>query len=110
MVRSRWHLRLPGSLLLAAAVAVGPLGAQTPPADSSGERLVGAMLGNTPLVRDLETLTDRFGGRPTGSAVNQQAFELGRRAVPGGRGHRAQGIVPHARPLARALRDGHRAR
>ncbi len=75
MVRSRWHLRLPGSLLLAAAVAVGPLGAQTPPADSSAERLVGAMLGNTPLVSDLETLTDRFGGRPTGSAVNQQAFE-----------------------------------
>ena len=33
------------------------------------------MLGNTPLTPDLETLTDRFGGRPTGSAVNQQAFE-----------------------------------
>jgi hypothetical protein len=33
------------------------------------------MLGDTPLVGDLETLTDRFGGRPTGSDANRRAFE-----------------------------------
>ena len=75
MVRSRWPSRLLSPLLLAGAFASRPLGAQSPAADSSAERLVGAMLGSTPLVSDLETLTDRFGGRPTGSAVNQQAFE-----------------------------------
>jgi hypothetical protein len=41
----------------------------------AAEQLVGAMLGDTPLVSDLETLTDRFGGRPTGSASNQRGFD-----------------------------------
>lgn len=75
MVRSRRHSRLLGSLLLVVSAAGGPLDAQSPVADSSAERLAGAMLANTPLTSDLETLTDRFGGRPTGSAANQQAFE-----------------------------------
>jgi carboxypeptidase Q len=38
-------------------------------------RLVAALLGDTPMVSDLETLTDRIGGRPTGSAANQRAFD-----------------------------------
>ncbi len=38
-------------------------------------RLVGALLGDTPMVRDLEVLTDHIGGRPTGSPENQRAVE-----------------------------------
>ncbi|MGH7701592.1 MAG: M28 family peptidase, partial [Gemmatimonadales bacterium] len=38
-------------------------------------RLVAAMLGDTPMVSDLETLTDVFGGRPTGSSANLRALE-----------------------------------
>jgi len=38
-------------------------------------RLITALLGETPMVSDLQTLTDRIGGRPTGSAANQRAFE-----------------------------------
>ena len=43
-------------------------------------RLVGALLGDTPMIRDLETLTDEIGGRPTGSPANLRAFDwaLGR--------------------------------
>ncbi len=75
MVRPRWPSRLASFLLLAAAISPHPLLAQSGTADSSAGRLVGAMLGNTPLAADLETLTDRFGGRPTGSTSNQQAFD-----------------------------------
>ncbi|HEX6212477.1 MAG TPA: M28 family peptidase, partial [Methylomirabilota bacterium] len=37
--------------------------------------LVAALLGETPLVDDLAKLTDRIGGRPTGSAANLAAVE-----------------------------------
>jgi carboxypeptidase Q len=48
----------------------------TLPAQSDdAARLVGALLGDTPMVSDLETLTDRIGGRPTGSPANQRAFD-----------------------------------
>jgi hypothetical protein len=38
-------------------------------------RLAGALMGDTPLERDLRTLTDEIGGRPTGSPANLRAFE-----------------------------------
>jgi carboxypeptidase Q len=38
-------------------------------------RLTAALLGDTPMTSDLEALTDRIGGRPTGSAANQRAFD-----------------------------------
>jgi len=75
MARLWQRSRLLCLLLLSIAIAPAPLGAQALSADSSAERLVGAMVGNTPLAADLETLTDRFGGRPTGSTSNQQAFD-----------------------------------
>jgi len=75
MARSAEIRRVALELLLTAALIPAPLTAQAPAADSAAERLVGALLGNTPLAGDLEVLTDRFGGRPTGSAINQQAFE-----------------------------------
>ena len=47
--------------------------AQSPGAD----RLVAAMLGETPLIADLQQLCDEIGGRPTGSEVNLRAVEWG---------------------------------
>ena len=38
-------------------------------------RLIAAMLGSTPLIGDLATLSDEIGGRATGSAANLRAVE-----------------------------------
>ncbi len=43
-------------------------------ADENVDRLVGAMLGDTPIIRDLQELTDQIGGRVTGSASNLAAI------------------------------------
>jgi Zn-dependent M28 family amino/carboxypeptidase len=60
---------------LAAAVAASvALAAATPP-DPAAERLVDAVLGDTPLIDDLRRLTDEVGGRPTGSEANMAAVE-----------------------------------
>ncbi len=66
---SGWRV---GAALLMAVPAV-PLAAQTEPADAAVARLVAAMLGDTPLLRDLRTLTVEIGGRATGSAANRRA-------------------------------------
>ena len=42
-------------------------------ADEDADRLVGAMLGDTPIISDLKSLTDEIGGRVTGSASNSAA-------------------------------------
>ena len=39
------------------------------------DRLVGAMLGDTPLIADLRSLTDEIGGRATGSPANVAAVD-----------------------------------
>jgi carboxypeptidase Q len=39
------------------------------------DRLTGALLRDTPLIADLQSLTDEVGGRPTGSAANLRAVE-----------------------------------
>jgi carboxypeptidase Q len=75
MVRSPAIARQLLPLAAAAALLSTPGFAQSAAPDTMAGRLVGAMLGETPLVDDLETLTDRFGGRPTGSASNQRAFD-----------------------------------
>jgi hypothetical protein len=49
------------------------LGASTAGA-SDVERLVAAMLGDTPAIDDLHELTDTIGARPTGSAANREAI------------------------------------
>ena len=38
-------------------------------------RLAGALLGDTPMVEDLRSLTDKIGGRPAGSPANLRAIE-----------------------------------
>jgi carboxypeptidase Q len=44
-------------------------------AGSEVSRLVAAMLGNSPIERDLHELTDRIGGRATGSTANARAVD-----------------------------------
>jgi hypothetical protein len=38
-------------------------------------RLAASLLGNTPMIEDLRTLTDKIGGRPAGSPANLRAVE-----------------------------------
>lgn len=45
--------------------------------DMDVERLVSALLAETPLTEDLQELTDSIGGRPTGSEANLRAVEWG---------------------------------
>jgi len=60
------------ALLAALALAIPALAR----ADDSA-RLAAALLGETPLVSDLQSLTDEIGGRPTGSEANRRAIEWG---------------------------------
>jgi hypothetical protein len=62
------------SVTLAAALAAGSP-AWLPAQSDDASRLVGALLGDTPMIADLETLTDQIGGRPTGSPANLRAFD-----------------------------------
>jgi len=55
--------------MLASAVALGAT------VEADRDRLVAAILGPTPLVTDLEQLSDRIGGRPTGSDANRRAVD-----------------------------------
>lgn len=58
-------------LLLIACLAAGPVRAQ----DTAANRLVAALLEDTPLGQDLQTLADEIGGRATGSPANLRAVE-----------------------------------
>ena len=43
--------------------------------DAARDRLIAALLGDTPLQADLEALSDRIGGRATGSEANRRAVD-----------------------------------
>jgi len=58
-------------LLLASA----PVAAGAQATDADVARLVRAMLGDTPMLTDLERLIDGFGGRATGSVANTRAVD-----------------------------------
>jgi carboxypeptidase Q len=58
--------------LAVCALTLAPLGAVGAQMGDA-ERLAAAMLGDTPVVSDLRDLTDRVGGRPTGSPANARA-------------------------------------
>ncbi len=68
--------RVVGLLLIASL----PFAGTAPVAASDVERLVSALLGQTPLIEDLRQLTDEIGGRPEGTEANRGAVEwaLGR--------------------------------
>lgn len=51
--------------------------AQTHEPDHQVARLVAAMLGDTPLETDVRTLSDKIGGRATGSEANREAVAWG---------------------------------
>lgn len=64
-------LRLSTLLLIWFCILSSPLF----PQDSDTPRLVGAMLGDSPLEEDLQELTDQIGGRATGSEANLKSVE-----------------------------------
>ena len=57
--------------LVAAAVSLCCLAPAA--AEEDGARLVSAMLADTPIIEDLRQLTDRIGGRATGSEANERS-------------------------------------
>jgi hypothetical protein len=71
----RAHPPLLPRLLFIFLLLPGGLAAQTADRSDDAGRLVGALLGGTPMAADLEQLTDRIGGRPTGSEANRRAVE-----------------------------------
>ncbi len=80
MTRILRPFRLPLCLLPLLSLGLGvPSQAQPPEAVASShgdtQRLVAALLGETPLIEDLRHLTDTVGGRPTGSQANEHAVE-----------------------------------
>jgi len=58
-----------------ALALTGPTLAADPTAAPDVERLVAALLGDTPMIDDLQHLTDVIGGRPTGSEANLASVE-----------------------------------
>ena len=56
-------------------VALGLALGQVAAAQDDVDRLIGAMLGDTPVIADLQSLTDEIGGRVTGSPANEAAIE-----------------------------------
>ena len=63
-------MRFSVALAVGLAFFTGPIMAQ-----DDVDRLVGAMLGDTPIIGDLQSLTDEVGGRVTGSPANEAAIE-----------------------------------
>jgi hypothetical protein len=61
--------------LLPLLTILASLPAALPAQSDDASRLVAALLGDTPMVRDLQVLTDSIGGRPTGSEANRRAFD-----------------------------------
>lgn len=92
-------------ILLAAALVSGliaaPHGQAAAPRDPA--RLVAALIEETPLVSDLEELTDVIGGRPTGSPANAAAIEWGLRKF------RQAGIDARKEPFTMPARWDERA-
>lgn len=66
-----------GRAMLAVFAGTAAVASAQPAALSDAGRLAGAFLGDTPLQRDLESLVDEVGPRPTGSPANERAVEWG---------------------------------
>ena len=62
------------AVALALGMATGVVGASGD-IDAARDRLIAALLGDTPLRADLEALSDRIGGRATGSEANRRAVD-----------------------------------
>lgn len=69
----RTATRLPVLLCAVAALLGAPAGSTGPASESA--TLAARMLATTPAASDLETLCDRIGGRPTGSAACEKSID-----------------------------------
>ena len=70
------NLRVVACLAFLPCVLATPLHSQTNGSDSNDvDRLIAAILGDTPLIDDLQALTDKIGGRATGSEANLRSVE-----------------------------------
>jgi hypothetical protein len=70
------NLKVVACLIILPCVLASPLQSQTTGGDSDDVgRLIAAMLGDTPLIDDLQSLTDKIGGRATGSEANLRSVE-----------------------------------
>jgi carboxypeptidase Q len=70
-------MKMPQAVLCAAIVCSFALlsCARVRAEPSDVDRLIAALLGDTPLAKDLRQLTDEIGGRPTGSKANRAAVD-----------------------------------
>jgi hypothetical protein len=97
IVRTTSSLLL-GALILSPAARAGE--------QSDIDRLVAALLGDTPLIEDLRRLTDEIGGRPTGSEANLRSVEWGlSRFREAGVDARKEGFIVPAHWLERSARS-----
>jgi carboxypeptidase Q len=73
------HAALITTALLGLLAPSSPASAAPPqpqaPANTEASRLIATFLGDTPLLNDLQSLTDEIGGRATGSPANARAVE-----------------------------------
>ena len=72
---ARTRVKIPAVVVCAIALSVARPVAQPASQPSDVSRVVAAILGDTPLVRDLRELADTIGGRPTGSEANLRSVE-----------------------------------
>lgn len=78
MIRPARPLRAALALVMCLCLVLPVLHSQQK-TSSDAVRLVGAMLGDTPLEEDLQELVDEIGGRPTGSQANLASVDWGLR-------------------------------
>lgn len=83
---------------IAALFAWALLAASAVHAEDDGDALIAAMLGDTPIIGDLRELTDRIGGRATGSPANEAAVEWALETF------QSAGIAARAEPFEMPLR------
>ena len=62
-------------LLMLALLAVSTLAPGIAADSADQSRLIAAMMGETPMIEDLQRLTDQIGGRPAGSEANRRSVE-----------------------------------
>ena len=61
------------TIILRCCLAMLTVAVAVPASADAAERLIAAMLGDTPVIEDLQELTDTIGGRVTGTAANREA-------------------------------------
>ncbi len=76
-MKARVHPLLILSLVILLSCGARARAQEKPNPDDDAQKLVAALLGETPLLTDLQFLTDVIGGRPTGSQANLRSVNWG---------------------------------